>query len=579
MYLCSSKNDYSLKKIIMKKIFTLFAAMVLVVLSYAQPANGTYASDFSLYEINKTTGDMETDHVINLYSMLNDYKTVYIDVSATTCNPCYSFHQTGTLDGLYNNYGPNSTVNDTRVLFIEGASTGSSWAAINGSAGSSYWDCTHVYGSTTEQVPYPVIPLRLSPNYASGDASCNYYTFHSDYAIGAFPTVMMVCPNRMVYDLYGNISSNATTYHNQIASRCPAWTNTNDVLLSSQKVMASMYFCESGVVPKVIMQNMGSAPLTSATLRVTYGTNVQDYQWTGNLAQFETELVSLSPLTPTQDGSQSLTIEVINANGVADQGSTMNSHTASFSVQRTSDIATASQNFSSASALGLWTVVDNTDGNFGIYNGALRLRGWTAAAGLTGECYAPLMNFSNSSTPSLRFNYAHRRYSSSNEKLQVMVSTDCGETWATVWEKSGAELATVTTGSGEFNALSSQYQTAWLNLTEYANQSSVIIKFVFTSDYGNNVFVDNIEILDIPVGIEDVDESTLAIFPNPVKDVLTINYDKAISQIDVYDVNGKLVKTITTVGSTVNVSDLSSGVYMLNLQTEDGLVVKKIVKE
>ena len=56
-------------------------------------------------------------------------------------------------------------------------------------------------------------------------------------------------------------------------------------------------------------------------------------------------------------------------------------------------------------------------------------------------------------------------------------------------------------------------------------------------------------------------------------------YDKAISQIDVYDVNGKLVKTFTTVGSSINVSDLSDGIYMLNMQTEEGLVVRKIVKE
>ena len=73
----------------MKIIFTLFAAMLLVVMSYAQLTDGAIAPDFSLYEINKTSGDMITDQTINLYSMLNDYKTVFIDVSATTCSPCY----------------------------------------------------------------------------------------------------------------------------------------------------------------------------------------------------------------------------------------------------------------------------------------------------------------------------------------------------------------------------------------------------------------------------------------------------------------------------------------------------------
>ena len=572
MYLCSSKNDYSPKKIIMKKIFTLFAAMAMMAFSYAQLPDGSTAPDFSLYEIDKTTGQMITSQTINLYSMLNDYKTVFIDVSATTCSPCYSFHQGGTLESIYNNYGPNSTVNDSRVLFIEGASTGNSWASLNGTT-SGTWDCTHSYNST-EQVPYPVIPLRISPNYPS-----NYNSFHSGYGIAYFPTIYMVCPNRMIFELDRNGGDESATYHGFINTKCPTWNHTNDAALGLGRITNNVYYCDLNVQPQVEVQNMGSATMTSATFRVTHGNDVQTLNWTGNLAQFDKEIVTLPTITGTDNGQHTLTVEIVSVNGQPDEGSSYNTHTETFNAQVVSNISTASQNFSSASNLGDWSVVDNTGGYFGIYSGALRLRGWAASSGTTGECYAPLMNFSNSSTPSLRFNYAHRRYSSSNEKLQVMVSTDCGETWATDWEKSGAELATVTTGSGEFNALASQYQTVWLNLTECANQSSVIIKFVFTSDYGNNVFVDNIEILDIPVGIEDVDESTLAIFPNPVKDVLTINYDKAISQIDVYDVNGKLVKTITTVGSTVNVSDLSSGVYMLNLQTEDGLVVKKIVKE
>lgn len=563
----------------MKKIFTLFAAMLMVAFSYAQPADGSYVPDFNLYEIDKTNGNMVTSQTINLYGMLNDYKTVFIDVSATTCSPCYSFHGTGTLDGLYNNYGPNSSVNDTRVLFIEGASTGNSWAAINGSAGSSYWDCTHVYGSTTELVPYPVIPLRLSPNYVSGDANCNYYTFHEGWQISAFPTVMMVCPNRMVYDLYGNISSNANTYHNQIASRCPAWNNTNDAMLGIVKTMDVMYYCDNGITPKVILQNMGTAPLTSATFRVTYNGNVQTHEWTGNLPQFATELVSLTPVVPSQDGQQSMTIEVINANGVADEGNQYNTYNATFGVQRTSDLATSTQTFSSASSLGLWNLVDNTGGDFGVYSGALRFRAYHASSGLTGECYAPLMNFTNNSQPTLTFDVAHRRYSSYSEQLQVMVSADCGANWTTVYDKSGADLATGSATSSEFNSPANYWRQEVVDLSAYAGNEHVIIKFVFTSGYGNNVFIDNVNISDGPLAIETIEASELAIFPNPVKDVMNINYDKAISQIDVYDVNGKLVKTFTTVGSTINVSDLSDGIYMLNIQTEEGLVIRKIVKE
>ena len=36
---------------------------------------------------------------------------------------------------------------------------------------------------------------------------------------------------------------------------------------------------------------------------------------------------------------------------------------------------------------------------------------------------------------------------------------------------------------------------------------------------------------------------------------------------------------ITNVNNTINVKDLATGVYMLNITTEDGQVSKKIVKE
>jgi hypothetical protein len=558
----------------MKKFFTLFAAMAMMAITYAQLPDGATAPDFQLYEIDKTTGQMITSQTINLYGMLNDYKVVYMDVSATTCSPCYSFHKGGTLETIYNNYGPNSSVNDSRVLFVEGAQTGNSWPNINGTGNG--WDCTHIYNSS-EYVPYPVIPLFIAPNYVQGDANCNYYTFHSGYAISYFPTIYMVCPNRMVFNLNNSSSNVATQFHNAINTKCPAWTNDNDAMIGLQNVMDPMFFCDNGITPKVVLQNLGTNALTSATFRVTVGNNVETRDWAGNIAQFESEVISLSPVAPAQNGEQDVTVEIIKANGVDDQGSKYNTHTETVSVQMTSDIPTASQKFTSSN-LSPWFLADHTGGNCARYMGALRFKAWDIPAGGTAEFFAPLMNFTTNLAPTLTFDVAHRRYQTRNEKLEVLVSTDCGENWTTVYSKEGEDLATVTSGTGEFNASTSDYRTETVDLSYCAGNAHVIIKFVFTSGYGNNVFIDNVNI-DGPLAIETVDNNSLSIFPNPVKDVLNINYDKAISQIDVYDVNGKRVKTFTTVNGTINISDLSNGVYMLNMQTEDGLVIRKIVKE
>ena len=71
----------------------------------------------------------------------------------------------------------------------------------------------------------------------------------------------------------------------------------------------------------------------------------------------------------------------------------------------------------------------------------------------------------------------------------------------------------------------------------------------------------------------DETSSKLSVYPNPVKDVLTIKGD--YNSVDVYDVFGKIVLS-SDAKQTINVSSLNSGVYMLNINTEKGTATQKI---
>ena len=46
----------------------------------------------------------------------------------------------------------------------------------------------------------------------------------------------------------------------------------------------------------------------------------------------------------------------------------------------------------------------------------------------------------------------------------------------------------------------------------------------------------------------------------------------------VTDINGRTVKTVSGNVSQINVSDLNAGVYFMNIETNEGTAVKKIVK-
>ena len=76
-------------------------------------------------------------------------------------------------------------------------------------------------------------------------------------------------------------------------------------------------------------------------------------------------------------------------------------------------------------------------------------------------------------------------------------------------------------------------------------------------------------------GANNIEElsSLFNTFPNPAKDILTI--EGSYISVDVYDVYGKLVLSAES-AKTINVSSLSNGIYMLNINTEKGTATQKI---
>ncbi|KQS92614.1 S8/S53 family peptidase [Chryseobacterium sp. Leaf394] len=70
----------------------------------------------------------------------------------------------------------------------------------------------------------------------------------------------------------------------------------------------------------------------------------------------------------------------------------------------------------------------------------------------------------------------------------------------------------------------------------------------------------------------------LAIFPNPVKDILNIASEKEVLSVQVYDNLGRIISTEKDKKS-IRVADFSKGTYYLKIQTEDGVFYEKFLKE
>ena len=78
-------------------------------------------------------------------------------------------------------------------------------------------------------------------------------------------------------------------------------------------------------------------------------------------------------------------------------------------------------------------------------------------------------------------------------------------------------------------------------------------------------------------GIHEADNNTITIYPNPTNGIVKIASDD-VTRIDVYNVNGQLVKSVSK-GSVVDISSLPSGVYTLRVMTVQSTFVCRVIKQ
>lgn len=95
----------------------------------------------------------------------------------------------------------------------------------------------------------------------------------------------------------------------------------------------------------------------------------------------------------------------------------------------------------------------------------------------------------------LLFDVAYAAYDSINsDTLEIQVSTDCGNSFETIYSRSGNKLATCPPQQSYFSPDSTQWRTDTLQLSSYAGSDNVIFRFNNIGHYGNNIYLDNIRI-------------------------------------------------------------------------------------
>ncbi len=82
-------------------------------------------------------------------------------------------------------------------------------------------------------------------------------------------------------------------------------------------------------------------------------------------------------------------------------------------------------------------------------------------------------------------------------------------------------------------------------------------------------------------GVNEINNSlNITVFPNPANEKLSIRCPQK-SEIEILNIEGQILKRITAqdIQSTVDISNLIIGIYIIKVKTEEGITVKKFIKQ
>jgi hypothetical protein len=169
----------------------------------AQLAPGSVAPNFTVtaYQPLLSTAGMNNNGSYTLYDYLDQGYTVFLDVSATWCGPCWNYHLGGALEDIYAAHGPagapgvsSSTTDDVMVIWVEGDGQTDDATMLDGSGAIGNW----IEPAAGNQIQFPMA------NPASAVAN----QINNDYAIAYFPTIYRICPNRIIEEV-GQLGASA----------------------------------------------------------------------------------------------------------------------------------------------------------------------------------------------------------------------------------------------------------------------------------------------------------------------------------------------------------------------------------
>lgn len=354
----------------------------------------------------------------------------------------------------------------------------------------------------------------------------------------------------------------------------------------SQILSPSGTSCDSVQIPQFKIRNYGSDTLFTANVYYQIdGGAIQLYVWTGVLSRGDEDLITL-PAQTFSGGNHVFSVYTSDPNGGTDQYTFNDIRSISFTMNTNQFPIPFTEDFQAVLLPPAnWTLndpsgllqLDNTTGGFGLSSTSIFANFFYTSSGSVGALSTPQFDLSSALAPAiLSFNLAYAPYGTGFEdSLVISVSTDCGNTFNRIYEKGPLDIATTTTNSNVFVPGASEWRRDSIDISSLIGNSGVLFRFDAISGYGNNLYLDDINVSDASTGVNSpVLSDKVMVYPNPVTDVLKIAFNASSGNnyfVRITDVTGRqvMIKEVRSssglINTSLDLSGLDAGMYQYSI--------------
>lgn len=365
--------------------------------------------------------------------------------------------------------------------------------------------------------------------------------------------------------------------------------------------------CDRTFVPSVTLTNKGMDTIKSA--RIVFlvdNTPVDSVEFTGELTTGKSAVVQGSKNITIPNGQQhSFTAYSKLPNGKTDDNTGSDTLTVQLSIIDTKPAPVQESFVQVLFPPAGWSIA--TSGNAYTWergpsvaepNGYAWIRNYRFNSnGQKDDLYSPAVQIGEFDSLYIKFDVAHVKKNSSinnipYDTLEVLITTDCGKTFTSVYKKWGTVLQTVTNTPvytdtiGFIPADASQWRKEQIDITGLIPANSKFqVVFRNSSNRGNNTFLDNINITGVTLPAR-LRADGYIIMPNPFNSSFIVRHVTApvgLKAIEVYNATGQVVYLQQFRGTAntyqyINLGHLSKGVYVVKLIYDSNVVTQRVVK-